>query len=297
MKQGWIYTADGRVIQKGTAEHDAYVADRAIDAPLVFGDEGVFVSPIDGQAYSGKTGMREHNRRHDVINNRDLAGLPVGVDPARARRHPRPRTPRAPPSDLSLQPCARAIWKDNKCHPKFSTAESSPLKPPNRRFARRWRVSSRPTPSRRPRRPGDPPADGQQPGAGPDPRARCVRAASAKAQQEAAKCPRRLGVPDAKEVQQAAAPLPGEEPQSPSVEPAPNIDNAPKSWKAGAREKWASLDPEMRAEVHRRERESARAIQESAPIKKFTPNFSSHPAACGQVPGLGHATPSGRRAT
>ena len=80
-RRSWIYTHDGRVIQKGTPEHDAYVADRAIDAPLVFGDEGVFVSPIDGLAYSGKAGMREHNRRHDVINNRDLVGLQVGVNP------------------------------------------------------------------------------------------------------------------------------------------------------------------------------------------------------------------------
>ena len=81
MKQGWLYTADGRVIQKGTPEHDAYVADRAVDAPLVFGDEGVFVSPIDGLAYSGKAGMREHNKRHDVVNHRDLKGLPVGINP------------------------------------------------------------------------------------------------------------------------------------------------------------------------------------------------------------------------
>jgi hypothetical protein len=46
----------------------------------VFSDEGVFISPIDGLAYSGKAGMREHNRRHDVINHRDLVGLPVGIN-------------------------------------------------------------------------------------------------------------------------------------------------------------------------------------------------------------------------
>jgi hypothetical protein len=81
---GWVYCSDGRVIQKGTDEYAKYIGDQAGDAPLVFGDEGVFRSPIDGKLYSGKTGMKEHNARHDVINNRDLVGLPVGIDPKRA---------------------------------------------------------------------------------------------------------------------------------------------------------------------------------------------------------------------
>jgi len=41
------------------------------------GDLPDFVSPIDGKLYSGRAGLREHNRRHDVIPNADLKGLPT----------------------------------------------------------------------------------------------------------------------------------------------------------------------------------------------------------------------------
>ncbi len=77
---GWIYTADGRCIEKGSPEHAEYLGGQP-SGPLVFADEGTFISPIDGKAYSGKAGMLEHNRRHDVINNRDLVGLKVGFSP------------------------------------------------------------------------------------------------------------------------------------------------------------------------------------------------------------------------
>ena len=81
--------------------------------------------------------------------------------------------------------------------------------------------------------------------------------------------------PSAREVQQATEPQPDQDTEQPQqAEVAPNIDNAPRSWKAGAKEKWATVDPDVRAEVHRRERESARAIQESAPVKKFAQEFS-----------------------
>jgi len=79
---GWVYTADGRRIEKGTPEHMEYLGGQAV-GPLVFKDETEFRSPIDGKVYSGKAGMREHCARHDVINNRDLVGLPVGFDPKR----------------------------------------------------------------------------------------------------------------------------------------------------------------------------------------------------------------------
>jgi len=36
-----------------------------------------FVSPIDGKTYSGRAGMREHCKVHDVIPNADLKGLPT----------------------------------------------------------------------------------------------------------------------------------------------------------------------------------------------------------------------------
>ncbi len=54
----------------------------------------------------------------------------------------------------------------------------------------------------------------------------------------------------------------------------PNTDNAPRSWKGPAKDKWATVDPVVRAEVHRRERDAARLAQETAPIKQFTQQFS-----------------------
>lgn len=46
------------------------------DAPMVMPDLPEFVSPIDGRTYSGRAGMREHCRLHDVVPTRELAGLP-----------------------------------------------------------------------------------------------------------------------------------------------------------------------------------------------------------------------------
>jgi hypothetical protein len=100
-RRSWIYTPDGRTIEKGTEEHRAYEMEKYGEAPMTFSDEGVFLSPIDGLAYSGKAGMREHNRRHDVVNNRDLVGLPTGVDPKRAT---------APPSTRQRQELRQAIY-------------------------------------------------------------------------------------------------------------------------------------------------------------------------------------------
>jgi hypothetical protein len=74
-RKSWIYTPDGRCIEKGTPEHDAYLGEKYGEV-FIAPDEPDFVSPIDGKVYSGKAGMRDHNRRHDVVNNRDLAGLP-----------------------------------------------------------------------------------------------------------------------------------------------------------------------------------------------------------------------------
>lgn len=45
-------------------------------APSVRGDLPDFVSPIDGKLYSGRSGLRDHCARHDVIPTADLAGLP-----------------------------------------------------------------------------------------------------------------------------------------------------------------------------------------------------------------------------
>jgi hypothetical protein len=45
---------------------------------------------------------------------------------------------------------------------------------------------------------------------------------------------------------------------------------APQSWKPGAREAWASVPPDVRAEVYRREKEAARVVQESHQARGVT---------------------------
>ena len=44
----------------------------------VMGDLPDFVSPIDGTVVSGRAGLREHCKRHDVVPTAELKGLPVG---------------------------------------------------------------------------------------------------------------------------------------------------------------------------------------------------------------------------
>ena len=66
----------------------------------------------------------------------------------------------------------------------------------------------------------------------------------------------------------AAAGTPGDatvQPGEPGQVAAPTDPyvKAPASWKPGAREAWAQLPPDVRAEVHRRERESAQVMQET----------------------------------
>lgn len=66
----------------------------------------------------------------------------------------------------------------------------------------------------------------------------------------------------------------GEAAKEPKQEPADGGDRAPSSWKAPAKAKWASVDPEIKAEVQRREREISREIQRQAPVKQFTEAFT-----------------------
>ena len=69
-RQRWIYKADGTVI-------DASENSESINCPTFMPDLPDFVSPIDGKTYSGRAGMREHCKRHDVVPTADLAGLPL----------------------------------------------------------------------------------------------------------------------------------------------------------------------------------------------------------------------------
>lgn len=43
---------------------------------MIAGDLPDFVSPVDGKTYSGRAGLREHNRRNGVVPMEDLKGLP-----------------------------------------------------------------------------------------------------------------------------------------------------------------------------------------------------------------------------
>ena len=75
-RKSWIYTPDGRCFERGSPEHLEYLGESRSSVAVV-ADEGSFVSPIDRKVYHGRAGMREHNRIHNVVNNRDLVGLPV----------------------------------------------------------------------------------------------------------------------------------------------------------------------------------------------------------------------------
>ena len=46
---------------------------------LVHGDLPDFVSPIDGSVVSGRAGLREHCRKHNVVPTAELKGLPTLV--------------------------------------------------------------------------------------------------------------------------------------------------------------------------------------------------------------------------
>lgn len=69
----WIYKADGRVIDCSVEQDDT---SSSPSAPTFVPDLPDFVSPIDGKLYSGRAGMREHCRKHDVVPQAELAGLP-----------------------------------------------------------------------------------------------------------------------------------------------------------------------------------------------------------------------------
>ena len=76
-RETWIYPDHGEPYLKGSrlpqAEGKGYAT--------VLSDLPDFVSPIDGRRYSGRTGMREHNLRHNVVPTADLAGLPTTRPP------------------------------------------------------------------------------------------------------------------------------------------------------------------------------------------------------------------------
>jgi hypothetical protein len=63
-----------------------------------------------------------------------------------------------------------------------------------------------------------------------------------------------------------AAPLPNE--------PIFPVDKAPQSWRAPARAKWEKVDPDIRQEVMRRERETSRVLGETAQARHLSNQFN-----------------------
>lgn len=53
----------------------------------------------------------------------------------------------------------------------------------------------------------------------------------------------------------------------------PGAERAPQSWKAGSKAKWASIDPEVRLEIQRREREITKTLSDSAASRRFATEF------------------------
>jgi hypothetical protein len=84
------------------------------------------------------------------------------------------------------------------------------------------------------------------------------------AEQDPAKAPGRR--------QEALAPAAGAQVPIPAA-PRPGDLKAPASWTPSAREKWGTVDPELRAEIVRRESEAQRVLQESAGLRQFPQAF------------------------
>jgi len=68
------------------------------------------------------------------------------------------------------------------------------------------------------------------------------------------------------EVPETAVPLASEAKTAP-------VDVVPKSWKSNVAPKWATLDPEVKAEIHRREKEITKAFGENNQSREFSKAF------------------------
>lgn len=78
--------------------------------------------------------------------------------------------------------------------------------------------------------------------------------------------------PVAEPTQQVVNPAQVQQPGTGAAPPAPEL-KAPASWRPEVREKWASVDPDVRAEVHRRENEAQRVMQQGAAQRQFVDAF------------------------
>ena len=72
------------------------------------------------------------------------------------------------------------------------------------------------------------------------------------------------------------APRPGPQDAQAPAEGAPPPDlKAPAQWKPTAREKWGGVDPEIKSEINRREREFQTHLQQSAGLRDFVSAFEN----------------------
>ena len=74
VRETWVFPADGSPCYK-RGEEPPRTPGKAY--PAFMPDMPDFRSPVDGKWYSGRAGMREHNKRNNVISNMDLKGLPT----------------------------------------------------------------------------------------------------------------------------------------------------------------------------------------------------------------------------
>ena len=70
-RRSWVYI-DGVAYERGVDVIPEQDSRKQVFSP----DLPDFVSPIDGKAYNGRAGLREHNAKHNVVMTADLAGLP-----------------------------------------------------------------------------------------------------------------------------------------------------------------------------------------------------------------------------
>ena len=71
-RETWVYPRNGgEPYLKGSRQ-----AEPGDNFARIMPDLPDFVSPIDQKTYSGRAGMREHNKAHNVVPHADLKGLP-----------------------------------------------------------------------------------------------------------------------------------------------------------------------------------------------------------------------------
>lgn len=80
--------------------------------------------------------------------------------------------------------------------------------------------------------------------------------------------------PQVEEEQPANLEAKGTVPPAPPPETTFSVEKAPQSWRAPQRAKWEKLDPDVRQEIMRRERETTKVLGETANARQFQSNFN-----------------------